>query len=176
MATAKKSRSRKPVAKKKSRRTATRPSATSVLQRKLENASTPEEMLAGLEAAQQEHSDEVKALGEQIFKLLKTVKYHPTVVLDCLQRMLVSGIGTVLGPRHEELFEMHLTEFHKESRMLSIVEALGGATGANLEELIAAAAQQGEATDEISMEDVLGGKTESQPEAVDPKDSIATEL
>jgi hypothetical protein len=118
MASAKKS-------KKKSVRKATKPTA----HQRLEQATTPEELLAGLPAVTEAHNEQVRILGNRIIKVIEEAKFHPVVALDALQVLLSAGVGAALGDQHQQLFDAHIHRYHDESKMLSIMEMLGGISG-----------------------------------------------
>lgn len=109
---------------KKTRKTAktARPSRK---QRNLEKVSTPEELIAKLDAATAEHDAEMRVLGTKLIAVMKRANYHPTVMLDTLQTLLSVGIADTLGEEQGKLFDSMLTAFHQESRMLSVAQMLG---------------------------------------------------
>lgn len=142
---------------KKSRKTTPRSKAArpSRKQRSLENVSTPEELIAKLDAASEEHDSEMKVLGAKLIAVMKKCNYHPTVMLDTLQTLLSVGIADTLGDEQGALFDAHIRAFHQDSKMLSVASMLG-----------------------VSLSDLMVDpgteeETPSTPEAVDPKDSVA---
>ena len=126
---------------KKTKKPAKKKSA-SAKQRHLAEMS-PEELLKNLPEARSEHGREVRDLGNRIVDLIKESGYHPTVALDTIQIMLSTGIGAVLGKPHQQLWDSYVGKFHEESKMLSILEMLGGPDA--LKNLFREAEQQGTA-------------------------------
>jgi hypothetical protein len=121
MATAKKSRKTVKKSKKAPKLTA---------HQRLEQATTTEELLAGLPAANEEHHEQVQKLGRLIIGVIETGKFHPVVALDALQILLSAGIGSAMGDAHQKLFDGHIHRYHNESKLLSIMELFGGIEGA----------------------------------------------
>ena len=128
MATAKRAKKSRKATPKRVK--AARPSRK---QRALENVSTPEELIAKLDAASSEHDAEMKVLGAKLIAVMKKCNYHPTVMLDTLQTLLSVGIADTLGEEQGKLFDAHIHAYHQDSRMLSVAQLLG----AKLEDLIA---------------------------------------
>ena len=143
---------------KKSRKTTPKRSKAALPSRKqraLENVETPEELVAKLDAATEEHDNEMKVLGAKLITVMKKCNYHPTVMLDTLQTLLSVGIADTLGDEQGALFDAHIRAFHQDSKMLSVASMLG-----------------------VSLSDLMVDpgteeETPSTPEAVDPKDSVA---
>jgi len=112
---------------KKSAKRSKKP-APSAEQRRFEDMS-PEEMLENLPEIRSEHRREVRDLGNRMVDLIKESGYHPSVAMDAAQVMLTTGIGLLLGRAHQDLWQSHVAKFHEESKLLSILEMLGGPEG-----------------------------------------------
>lgn len=92
-------------------------------QRELENATSPEDIVAGLDAAREEHKREVQELGNSIIDVIEAADYHPTVALDAFHILLSAGIRKVFGPDHQQLWENYVRRYREESSLLSVLRA-----------------------------------------------------